>query len=86
MYFHPCLKNLKIQKKNHLLLNPSNIEISCLIIYLSIVLKIDKCHWFLKVQGFFFHAWEAMGNEIFKHDFFSHMYMCVDVVRHLVIC
>jgi hypothetical protein len=32
-----------------------------------------------------FHAWEGMGDEIYKqHDFSSYMYSCVDVVGHFL--
>ncbi len=39
--------------------------------HVSVVLKIDKYPPFQEVLKLLFHAWEGMGNEIYKsHDFF----------------
>jgi hypothetical protein len=46
--------------------------------------KMDNFQSFEKVPNCLFHTWEAMGNEIYKHSFFSYMYMCVDVVVHFI--
>jgi hypothetical protein len=38
--------------------------------------KMDNFHLFEEVQKISFHAYEAMGNEIFKHVFFLHVHVC----------
>jgi hypothetical protein len=48
--------------------------------------KIDDSHLFEEILNFLSHAWEAMGNEIYKqHGLFSHMYVCVNVVVHFAL-
>ncbi len=54
----------------------SKIEIFCLLMYLGIVFKTNKCHRFLKVWRFLFQAWEAMGNEIYKQTWFFFLHVC----------
>ncbi len=88
MGFHQGFKNLDTQKiifhhfKKHFL----KIEIFCLLVYGSIVVKMDNSHLFEEVLKFLFHAYEAMGNEIYKqHGLFSYMYVCVDIVVHFII-
>ncbi len=61
------------------------IKIFCLLVYGSIVVKMDNSHSFEHVLKNLFHAKEAMGNEMYKqHGFFSYIYICVDVVHFLM--
>jgi hypothetical protein len=61
----------------------------CLLVYVSIVLKMDNSHSFQKklgqkVLGFIFHTLEAMGNETYEqHGFF---FICTCVLMLLGFC
>jgi hypothetical protein len=58
MYFHQGFKNVDIQKMiyHHFLLNIFKIELFCLIMYGSIIVKMDNSHLFEKVLNFLFHT------------------------------
>jgi len=58
MYFHQDLNNIDIQKMiyHHFLLNILKIEIFCLFMFGSIVVKMDNFHLFEKVFNFLFHT------------------------------
>jgi hypothetical protein len=61
MYFRQGLKNLNIQKMiyHHFKKNLLKIEIFCLLVYRSIVVKMDHFHLFEKVLTFFLtHRWQ----------------------------
>jgi len=57
------------------LLHISKIEIIFLLVYGSIVVKMDNFHIFEVVLNFLFHTWEVMDSEIYK-QFFSHVCVC----------
>jgi hypothetical protein len=50
---------------HHFFLN-LKIEMFCLLVFRCIVVKMDNFYLFEEVLKFLFHAWEAMGNEIYK--------------------
>jgi len=80
------LKKLDILKMiyHHFFKNLSKIEIFCLFMYGSIIVKMDNFHLFEEVPKFLFHVQVAMGNEIYKqHGFFLHVRV-VNVVVHFV--
>jgi hypothetical protein len=69
----------------HFLLNISKTDIYFLLMYVSIVVKMDNFHLFEVILKFLFHAWEVIDSEIYKqHYYFSYMYACVNVVVHFV--
>jgi hypothetical protein len=78
MYFHQGLKNLNIHEMiyHHFFLKFKN-EIFFLLVFGVIIVKMDNFHLFQEVLNFLFHAFEAMGNEIYKQHGFFLTYMCV---------
>jgi len=58
MYFHQGLKNLDIRQMiyHHFILNLLEIEIFCLLMFGSIIVKMDNFHLFENVLKFWFHA------------------------------
>jgi hypothetical protein len=56
MYLHQGLKNVDIQKMIYHFFNLLKIEIFCLLVYGSIVLKMDNSHLFEEVIIFLFHT------------------------------
>jgi hypothetical protein len=67
----------------HFLLNISKTDIYFLLMYVSIVVKMDNFHLFEVILKFLFHAWEVIDSEIYKQHYY--FLTCMHVLMLLCI-